>query len=62
MEKLPGLLVQLVPGLDPKESYTFDWQITAKTHRSMMLITMMNPPGVWIIIMGTLSAPTSLRR
>jgi hypothetical protein len=27
-----------------------------------MLITMMNPPGVWISIIGMLSAPTSLRR
>lgn len=43
-------------------SYAPDSRIGRETHRIMMLITMMKPPGVWINIIGMLSAPTSLRR
>lgn len=32
------------------------------TNRSAMLSTMMKPPGVWIIIIGMLRAPTSFVR
>lgn len=43
-------------------SHALDWRNSRNTHRIVMLYTMMKPPGVWINIIGMLSAPTSLRR
>lgn len=42
--------------------YAFDLKFGRKAYRIMMLIAMMNPPGVWITIMGMLRAPTSFMR
>lgn len=43
-------------------SYALGSWFGRETHRIMMLNTMIKPPGVWINIIGMLSAPTSLRR
>jgi len=55
------LLVQFVPGLK-QNCVTGSWRRDNSIYRNAILNTIMNPPGVWIIIIGILSAPTNFNR